>query len=142
LLFEKGVLLFEKGVLLFEKGVLLFEKGVLLFEKGVLLFEKGVLLFEIGVLLFEKGVLLFEKGVLHLKRVFCYLKRSFAISNNRLQHFLVPSVQSCFMPRHLRHMIYQLIYGIEYLGLGKVMWYQKKIGTQIARAPRTYMVRG
>jgi hypothetical protein len=46
------------------------------------------------------------------------------------------------MPRHLRHMIYQLNYGIEYLGLGKVMWYQQKISTQIARVPRTYVVRG
>ena len=51
----------------------------------------------------------------------------------------MPSVQSCFMPRHLRHMIYQLNYGIEYLGLGKVMWYQQKISTQIARVPRTYV---
>ena len=49
-------------------------------------------------------------------------KRStIAYTNNRLQRFLVPSVQSCFMPRHLRHMMYQLNYGIEYLGLGKVM---------------------
>jgi hypothetical protein len=107
----------------------------LLFEKGVLLFEKGALLFEKGVLLFEKGVLLFEKE-------FCYLKGTFDISNNRLQRFLVPSVQSCFMPKHLRHMIYQLNYGIEYLGLGKVMWYQQKVSTQIARVPRTYVVRG
>ena len=37
-------------------------------------------------------------------------------------------------------MIYQLNYGIEYLGLGKVMWYQQKISTQIARVPRTYVV--
>jgi hypothetical protein len=44
------------------------------------------------------------------------------------------------MPRYLRHMIYQLNYGIEYLGLGKVMWYQQKISTQIARVPRTYVV--
>jgi hypothetical protein len=36
-------------------------------------------------------------------------------------------------------MIYQLNYGIEYLGLGKVMWYQQKISTQIARVPRTYV---
>jgi hypothetical protein len=35
-------------------------------------------------------------------------------------------------------MIYQLNYGIEYLGLGKVMYYQQKISTQIARVPRTY----
>jgi hypothetical protein len=124
LLFEKGVLLFEKGVLLFEKGVLLFEKGVLLFEKGVL-FKNGVLLFEKGVLLFEKGVLLFKNGVLLFQTT-----------------DLVPSVQSCFMPRHLRHMIYQLNYGIEYLGLGKAMCYQQKISTQIARVPRTYVVRG
>ena len=48
----------------------------------------------------------------------------------------MPSVQSCFMPRHLRHVIYQLNYGIEYLGLGKVMCYQQKISTQIARVPR------
>jgi hypothetical protein len=33
-------------------------------------------------------------------------------------------------------MIYQLNYGIEYLG--KVMCYQQKISTQIARVPRTY----
>jgi hypothetical protein len=45
----------------------------------------------------------------------------------------VPSVQSCFMPRHLRH----INYGIEYLGLGKVMWYQQKISMQIARVQRT-----
>ena len=70
-------------------------------------------------------------------------KRStIAYTNNRLQRFLVPSVQSCFMPRHLRHMIYQLNYGIEYLGLGKVMWYQQKVGTQIARVPRTHVIRG
>jgi hypothetical protein len=37
-------------------------------------------------------------------------------------------------------MIYQLNYGVEYLGLGKVMWYQQKVSTQIARAPRTYVV--
>jgi hypothetical protein len=37
-------------------------------------------------------------------------------------------------------MIYQLNYGIEYLGLGKVMWYQQKVSTQIARVPRTYVV--
>jgi hypothetical protein len=37
-------------------------------------------------------------------------------------------------------MIYQLNYGIEYLGLGKVTWYQQKISTQIARVPRTYVV--
>ena len=36
-------------------------------------------------------------------------------------------------------MIYQLNYGIEYLELGKVMWYQQKISTQIARVPRTYV---
>jgi hypothetical protein len=35
-------------------------------------------------------------------------------------------------------MMYQLNYGIEYLGLGKVMWYQQKISTQITRVPRTY----
>jgi hypothetical protein len=82
-----------------------------------LLFEKGVLLFEKGVLLFEKGVLLFQTTDSNVS-------------------------QSCFMPRHLRHMIYQLNYGIEYLGLGKVMCYQQKISTQIARVPRTYVVRG
>jgi hypothetical protein len=36
-------------------------------------------------------------------------------------------------------MIYQLNYGIEYLGLGKVMCYQQKISTQIARVLRTYV---
>jgi hypothetical protein len=46
------------------------------------------------------------------------------------------------MPRHLRHMIYQLNYGIEYLGLGKVMCYQQKVSMQIARVLRTYVVRG
>jgi hypothetical protein len=65
-----------------------------------------------------------------------------AYANNRLQRFLVPLVQSCFMPRHLRHMIYQLNYGVEYLGFGKVMWYQQRVSTQIARVPRTYVVRG
>ena len=39
-------------------------------------------------------------------------------------------------------MIYQLNYGIEYLGLGKVMWYQQKVSTQIARISRTYVVCG
>ena len=38
--------------------------------------------------------------------------------------------------------LYQLNYGIEYLGLGKVMWYQQKVSTQIARVPRTYVVHG
>jgi hypothetical protein len=42
------------------------------------------------------------------------------------------------MPGHLGHMIYQLNYGIEYLGLGMVI----KVGTQIARVPRTYVVLG
>ena len=60
-------------------------------------------------------------------------KHNCIYTNNRLQRFFVPSVQSCFMPKHLRHMIYQLNYGIEYLGLGKVMWYQQKVSTQIAR---------
>ena len=36
-------------------------------------------------------------------------------------------------------MIYQLNYGIEYLGLGKVMCYHQKVSTQIARVPRTYV---
>jgi hypothetical protein len=36
-------------------------------------------------------------------------------------------------------MIYQINYGIEYLGLGKVMWYQQKVSTQIARVPHTYV---
>jgi hypothetical protein len=62
--------------------------------------------------------------------------------NNRLQRFFVASVQSCLMPRHLRHMTYQLNYGIEYLGLGKVMWYQQKLSTQIARVLRTYVILG
>jgi hypothetical protein len=37
-------------------------------------------------------------------------------------------------------MIYQLNYGIEYIAIGleKVMWYQQKVSTQIARVPRTY----
>jgi hypothetical protein len=34
-------------------------------------------------------------------------------------------------------MIYQLNYGIEYLGLGHVV-YQQKVSTQIARVPYTY----
>jgi hypothetical protein len=67
-------------------------------------------------------------------------KRStIAYTNDKLQRFLVPSVQSCFMQRDLRHMIYQLNYGIEYLGLGKVMCYQQKVSTQIVRVPRTYV---
>jgi hypothetical protein len=37
-------------------------------------------------------------------------------------------------------MIYQLNYGVKYLELGKGMWYQQKVITQIARVPRTYMV--
>jgi hypothetical protein len=62
-----------------------------------------------------------------LKSMFRGRKRStIAHTNNRLQRFFVPSVQSCFMPRHLRHVLYQLNYGIEYLGLGKVTWYQQK----------------
>jgi hypothetical protein len=65
-------------------------------------------------------------------------KRSTIAPNNRLQRFLVSSVQSCFMPRHVGHMIYQLNYGIEYLGFGNVMWYQQKVSTQIARVLRTY----
>jgi hypothetical protein len=36
-------------------------------------------------------------------------------TNNRLQRFLVPSFQSCFMPRHLTHMIYQLNYAVSVL---------------------------
>jgi hypothetical protein len=35
--------------------------------------------------------------------------------------------------------IYQLNYGIKYLELGKVMWCQEKVSTQIARVPRTYV---
>jgi hypothetical protein len=46
------------------------------------------------------------------------------------------------MPRYLRHMIYQLNYGIEYLGLGKVIRYQQIVSTQIARVLRTYVVLG
>jgi hypothetical protein len=53
---------------------------------------------------------------------------------------LVPSVQSCFMPRHLRHMINQLNYGIEYLWLGKVVRYQQKVNTQISRVPQTVIL--
>ena len=68
-------------------------------------------------------------------------RTTIAYTNNRLQRFFVPSVQSCFMPRHLRHMIYQLNYGIEYLELGKVMWHQQKVSTPIARVPRTCVVR-
>jgi hypothetical protein len=71
-------------------------------------------------------------------------KRStIAYTNNRLQRFLVPSVQSSFMlaceagsgnfmAKHVRHMMCQLNSGIEYLGLGKVMWYQQKVrGTSV-----------
>jgi hypothetical protein len=40
-------------------------------------------------------------------------------------------------------MIYQLNYDIEYLGLGKVMWYQQKVSTQIVstqfRVPTWYV---
>ena len=36
--------------------------------------------------------------------------------------------------------IYQLNYGIEYLGLGKVIWYQNIQYADIARVPRTYVV--
>jgi hypothetical protein len=36
-------------------------------------------------------------------------------TNNRLQRFLVPSFQSCFMPRHLTHMMYQLNYAVSVL---------------------------
>jgi hypothetical protein len=61
-----------------------------------------------------------------------------AYTNNGLQRFLAPSFQSCFMPRHLRHRIYQLNYGIEYLGLGKVMC---KYAYNRSSA-RTYVVRG
>jgi hypothetical protein len=42
-------------------------------------------------------------------------------------------------------MIYQLNYGIRYLGLAGMvmdMGYQKKTGTQIVRVPRTYEVLG
>jgi hypothetical protein len=48
------------------------------------------------------------------------------------------------MPRHLRHMIYQLNYGIEYLGLGKVMWYQQKnkYADSKSSAYLQYVVRG
>jgi hypothetical protein len=42
-----------------------------------------------------------------------FLKSMFRLrdkyTNNRLQRFLVPSVQSCFMPRLLRHMILRRI---------------------------------
>jgi hypothetical protein len=74
-----------------------------------------------------------------------FLKSIFGLrtyTNNRLQRFIVPSVQSCFMPRHLRLMIYQLNDGIEYLGFGKVIRYEQKVSTQIARVPRTYVVLG
>ena len=70
-------------------------------------------------------------------------KRStIAYTENRPQRFLAPSVQPCFMPRHLSqtHDI-PTKYGIEYLGAGKVMWYQQKVSTQIARVSHTYMVR-
>jgi hypothetical protein len=36
--------------------------------------------------------------------------------------------------------VYQLNYGLEYVRLGKVMWYQQKVSTQMARVPRTYVV--
>jgi hypothetical protein len=79
-----------------------------------------------------------------LTRVFCYLKTEFCYFKQPTPTFLsaISAIMFNFMPRHLRHMIYQLNYGIEYLGLGKVMWYQQKISTQIARVPRTYVVRG
>ena len=35
--------------------------------------------------------------------------------------------------------IYLLNYGIEYLGLGKVMWYQQKVSTQITRLTSAYL---
>ena len=69
-------------------------------------------------------------------------KRStIAYTNNRLQRFLVPSVQSYFMPRHVRHMIYQLNYDIEYLGLGHVVPAKRKYADS-KTVPRTYVVRG
>jgi hypothetical protein len=38
--------------------------------------------------------------------------------------------------------IYRLDYGFEYLGYRKVMWYQQKVSTQIARVARTYLELG
>jgi hypothetical protein len=54
-------------------------------------------------------------------------KRSTIVyTNNRLQRFIVPSVQSLMF--HCKTcMLYQLNYGVEYLSLRKVMWYQQKV---------------
>ena len=30
----------------------------------------------------------------------------------------------------------------EYIGFGKIIWYQQKVSTHIVRVPRTYVVRG
>jgi hypothetical protein len=71
-----------------------------------------------------------------LKREFCYFKQPTSTFLSAISAIMFHAKTS------QTHDIYQLNYGIEYLGLGKVMWYQQKISTQIARVPRTYVVRG
>jgi hypothetical protein len=74
----------------------------------------------------------YANGCCHVPRTeFCYFKQPTPTFLSAISAIMFHA------KTYLRHMIYQLNYGIECLGLGKVMCYQQKISTQIARVPRT-----